>query len=75
MRADHDRDRVAGGRGRAIELVAGVLLGIVLGIAVAYLLVIVAGGKDASSITTGSQAQPPAKGTTTGDGRSGRAAP
>jgi hypothetical protein len=75
MRTTDDEQSPARGGGRAIELAAGILLGLALGVAVAYLLVIVAGGKDASSISTSSQAQPPAKGSTTGGGRTGRAAP
>ena len=50
--------------GGKFDLVAGIALGLVLGLVVAYLLVIViGGGKDASNISTPSS--PPAQ-TTTG---------
>lgn len=55
-------------RGAArLDLVAGILLGLALGVAIAYLLVIVVGGsRDASQISTPS---PPAE-TRTGEGAS-----
>jgi hypothetical protein len=40
-------------RGRKIDLAAGILLGLVLGLVIAYLLVVVVGGsRDASEIST-----------------------
>lgn len=58
------RRSIAPWRGGRIDLVAGVLLGLVLGVVIAYLLVIVVGGsRDASEISIPSS--PP------GDARSG----
>lgn len=57
-------------RGR-IDLIVGIVLGLLIGIAVAYVLVIVVGGgKDASEIST-PQTAPPPKGATTTPGASG----
>ncbi|MBW8059322.1 MAG: hypothetical protein FVQ78_03120 [Solirubrobacterales bacterium] len=47
------RRLLARGRGRRFDLLVGIVLGVILGIAVAYVLVIViGGGRDASDIST-----------------------
>jgi hypothetical protein len=58
-------------RSRRLDLAIGIVLGIALGLLVAYVLVIaIGGGKDASEIST-PQTAPPPKGATTAPGPSG----
>jgi hypothetical protein len=75
MTIRQDAERRDGLGGKTVELVVGVALGLALGLTIAYLLVIVAGGKDASQISNGPEAEPPMKSSTNDAGRSGRAAP
>jgi hypothetical protein len=63
-------------RGGRVDLLVGVLLGLVLGLAMAFLLVlVVGGGRDASTISTSSPAPRSGGATPGGPARGGRSAP
>jgi hypothetical protein len=62
------------GRGRKVDLAAGILLGLVLGLVIAYLVVVViGGGRDASNISTPTTAPQGREATSRGPAR--RASP